>query len=114
MYKIYILNSQYTEWYWYDQNNLKLVDKILPNPLEYKLFNNDVINTNNDLIFSQIRTDKYIAGILLVEKSYGRNNKNKLQYRCVPNDPKIPIFLVPYENKSLEFSKTIYNKFVLF
>lgn len=114
MYKIYILNSDYNEWRWYDENNLELTDTVLPNPLVNKLFNNDVVNINGELIFSQIRTDKYIAGILLLGKTYGRNSKNKLLYKCVPNDPKIPAFLVPYEIIQSGFSKTIHNKFVLF
>ena len=117
MYKIYIPNSNYNEWYWYDDNNMLLInDKdISVNPLEKKLFNNDVIDIEYNLVFSQIRSDKYIPGILLLHsKSYGRGLNNKLQYKCVPNDPKIPAFLVTYENKSIGFNKKIYNKFVLF
>lgn len=115
MYKLYIPKFDYSEWYWYDENNMELLQGILSiNPLEFKLFNNDVIDSSYNLLYSDVRTSKYIAGILLlVGKTYGRFN-NKLVYKCVPNDPKLPIFLIPYENKRSEFNKKKYNKFVLF
>tara|TARA_Y100000816_G_C26097016_1_gene580738 strand:+ start:349 stop:2034 length:1686 start_codon:yes stop_codon:yes gene_type:complete len=117
MYKIYITKSDYTEWYWYNDNNLLLVNEkdISVNPLEYKLFNNDVIDDNKKLVFSQIRTDKYIAGILLLSgKTYGRSKNGKLIYKCVPNDPKLPRFLIPYEIKKTTFTKNTLNKFIIF
>ena len=107
MYKIYITKSDYSEWFWYDDSNLLLVNEkdILVNPLEYKLFNNDVIDKDKNLVFSQIRTDKYIAGILLLSgKTYGRNKSGKLKYKCVPNDPKLPKFLIPYDIKNTGFN----------
>tara|TARA_Y100000816_G_scaffold289870_1_gene277266 strand:+ start:1454 stop:3139 length:1686 start_codon:yes stop_codon:yes gene_type:complete len=117
MYKIYITKSDYSEWYWYNDSNLLLVNEkdISVNPLEHKLFNNDVIDETKNLVFSQIRTDKYIAGILLLSgKTYGRSKNGKLKYKCVPNDPKLPKFLIPYEIKSTGFNKNILNKFVIF
>ena len=83
MYKIYIPNSNYNEWYWYDDNNMLLInDKdICVNPLEKKLFNNDVIDIEYNLVFSQIRSDKYIPGILLLHsKSYGRGLNKKFRH----------------------------------
>lgn len=117
MYKIYITKSDYSQWYWYNDSNLLLVNEkdISVNPLEHKLFNNDVIDESKNLVFSQIRTDKYIAGILLLSgKTYGRSKNGKLKYKCVPNDPKLPKFLIPYEIKSTGFNKNILNKFVIF
>ena len=117
MYKIYITKSDYSEWFWYDESNLLLInDKdISVNPLVNKLFNNDVIDKDKKLVFSQIRTDKYIAGILLLSgKTYGRSKNGKLKYKCIPNDPKLPKFLIPYEIKNTNFNKNILNKFVIF
>lgn len=116
MYKIYITNSNYNEWYWYNENNMLLANEndISINPLEYKLFNNDVVDGNKNLIFSAIRTDKYIAGILLTNKTYGRSKNGKFKYKCIPNDPKIPAFLVTYEEKTNSFNKQKYNKFIIF
>ena len=117
MYKIYIPKNDYSEWFWYDESNLLLSNDIdiSINPLTNKLFNNDVINKNYDLVFSQIRTDKYIPGILLLsKKTYGRSNNGKFYYKCIPNDPKIPTFLIPYEIKNVGFNKNILNKFVIF
>lgn len=117
MYKIHILNGDYSDWNWYNDSNLLLINgsDISVNPLEYKLFNNDVIDKNNKLVFSQVRSDKYIAGILLLSgKTYGRCKNGKLKYKCIPNDAKLPTFLISYEIKSNGFNKNILNKFVIF
>jgi len=95
-----------------------------------KLFNNDVFiydATNNkicEIIESPIRQQKDIPAVLIVAngKTYGReiikNNKTnkatlgRLFYQCVPDDPALPIFLVPYEIKHLGFNKAIPNLYV--
>jgi exoribonuclease R len=92
-----------------------------------KLFNNDVFiydatnKTVGEIIDSPLRQKKDFAAVLIVAncKTYGRepNKPNKttlgrLLYQCVPNDPAIPIFLVPYEIKQLGFNKSIPNLYV--
>jgi exoribonuclease R len=38
----------------------------------------------------------------------------KLLYKCIPDDKRIPIFLVPYEIKNLGFNKALTNQYVTF
>ena len=69
-----------------------------------------------ECIYSQVKTSEYIAGVLVLEgnKTFGRNGtKKRLMYKCVPDDHRLPVFLVPYELK-VGFSKVYKNKFVTF
>ena len=52
--------------------------------------------------------------ILEKNKTYGRtDNKKRLLYKCIPDDKRLPAFLIPYDIK-LGFSKHIINKYVVF
>ena len=85
-------------------------------PIDSKLFHGDIINPDGDLIYSSIRNTKQLVGILILEdgKTYGRtSNGKRLLYRCVPDNSKLPVFLVPHDIK-LGFSKDVKNKYVLF
>jgi exoribonuclease R len=92
-------------------------------PTIQKLFCKDVIelNTENyipriDPVHSHVRTCEYIAGVLILEgnKTFGRNDtKKRLLYKCIPDDHRLPVFLVPYELR-IGFSKVYTNKFVTF
>lgn len=55
-----------------------------------------------------------IPGILILEnnKTYGRTENKRLLYKCIPNNKRLPAFLVPYDIK-LGFSKNIKNKYVV-
>ena len=103
-----IKNRDYSQWT-FDGN-------CDTSPIDSKLFHGDVINPNGELIESPIRNAKQLAGILILEdgKTYGRtSNGKRLLYRCVPDNNKFPVFLVPYDMK-LGFSKDVKNKYVLF
>jgi hypothetical protein len=53
--------------------------------------------------------------ILNGNKTFGRANnavKGKLLYKCVPDDVRLPTFLVPYEHKHVGFSKVFPNLYV--
>ena len=103
-----IKNRDYSQWT-FDGN-------CDTSPIDSKLFHGDVINPNGELIESPIRNAKQLAGILILEdgKTYGRTtNGKRLLYRCVPDNNKLPVFLVPYDMK-LGFSKDVKNKYVLF
>ena len=57
--------------------------------------------------------DKSICGVLIVDGiTYGRLN-GKLLYKCIPDDRTLPAALVPYEDKSIAFSKVKVNKYVM-
>jgi len=94
----------------------------MTNPFESKLFPGDCYSidpTTNAVTIhsSEVRTTKEIPGVLILvgNKTYGRHNKNnKLLYRVVPDNKLIPAFLVPYEIKSVGFSKVFVNLYVTF
>ena len=53
------------------------------------------------------------TGVLLLQKSYGRDEKNRLLFQCVPHQVSLPTFLIPYHVK-VGFQKEVVNKYVLF
>lgn len=125
-YKINILNRSYLEWEIYNAVTFEkiidndIISKILP--FEQKLFNNDTfqINKNNEtnkhlieIIHSSIRLSQNIPCILILSGNctYGRHNKSKLYYKCIPDDDRLPLFLIPYEISG-NFSKKYLNKYV--
>ncbi len=85
-------------------------------PIDSKLFHEDVIKPSGELVTSKVRNTKQLAGILILDdgKTYGRTaNGKRLLYRCIPDNNKLPVFLVPHDMK-LGFSKDVKNKYVLF
>ena len=81
------------------------------------MFNQDIFTYNEgkvEILHSSARCMKVIPGVLVLEKSqiYGRV-KDKFLYKCIPDDKRIPIFLVPYKLR-LGFNKSIKNKYVVF
>jgi exoribonuclease R len=116
-YKIVLENRNYTNWNIYDSNNFEKKDLQI-NPIESKLFSNDVFifeKNKVNIIHSSIRTGPSIAGVLIISgnKTYGRKN-GKLLYKCMPDDIRIPAFLIPYEIKNIGFSKIFTNLYVTF
>ena len=101
-------------------NAYTLADSPIPhkfNPIEHKMFNQDIFtyeNGNVNILHSSARCMKVIPAVLALENSqtYGRI-KDKFLYKCIPDDKRLPIFLVPYKIK-LGFSKSIKNKYVVF
>lgn len=127
--KLYIKDRSYTEWSFTDNETNKDVPVEFCTCMQYidpsaqKLFSRDVfeINTDNwfpriDLVHSHVKTCDYIAGVLILEgnKTFGRtSNKKRLLYKCIPDDHRLPIFVIPYDIK-IGFSKVYKNKFVIF
>lgn len=119
--RIYIDDRNYVSWRLYDldtkeEASFDIIETLKISPVEKKLFNNDIIIENGELVYSHLRNCPSLAGVLLLEnnKTYGRTeNKKRLLYKCVPDDKRVPSFLVPYDMK-LGFSKNIKNKYVVF
>ena len=125
MYKLIVKDRKYTEWevvsFLNDQNILPVIF----NPIESKLFHEDVFsfqeNTLNCLK-SPVREKPFFTGVLVLtgNKTYGRRKNqvtmktDKMLYKCVPNDPFLPSFLIPYEIKQMGFSKLFTNLYVTF
>jgi exoribonuclease R len=119
LYEIQIKDRQYLEWSIYTKNGGNLSTDITPvSPVENKMFHGDVfiLNKNTVEILESPIKKKVIPGVLVLKhnKTYGRHTNDKLLYKCIPDDPKIPAFLVPYEMKKMGFSKVFMNIYVTF
>jgi exoribonuclease R len=120
-YKILIHDRNYSDWTIHETLTFQPVEiKHFKNPAEYKLLTNDVftydyIKKDVTILHSSTRHSHCIPGVLLLKntKTYGRKN-GKLLYKCVPDDFRIPSFLVPYEMKHVGFSKVYPNMYVTF
>ena len=120
-YKINIYDRNYQIYDFKNINdNINNIDisNVLFNPINSKLFNNDVFtydisNEKIKVIESETKTNKNIPGILILNKTFGKY-KNKYLYQCIPNDKLLPIFLIPYVDKTNGFSKKNVNIYVCF
>jgi len=93
--------------------NITISSRVI-NPLNERLLIGDKINDTSILYTSKYRTLSYIPGILVYNgQSFGRH-KDKMLYKCIPNDKKLPIFLIPYSDKKSNFNKVKLNKYILF
>src|SRR6056300_25508 len=115
-YKLIIENRKYDEYELVDVKTMTNVDKELNNvnPLKEKLFNHDIFTMDGDkcnLLHSTIKAATYIPGVLVLKNNrrFGKY-KNKFLYKCIPDDKRLPIFLVPYTVKT-GFSKYMVNKY---
>lgn len=124
IYKILVSDRNYEKWEIFDTTKFDKVDVNIQ-PFENKLFSNDIFKlddqNNISIIHSSIRNVVSIPGVLILNgnKTYGRENKTnskqgKLLYKCIPDDVRIPEFLVPYELKNIGFSKVFQNMYVTF
>lgn len=122
-YKVHINNRDYASWTFYNATDFQEIE--LPiNPIEHKLFANDIFTLVDDetslkkvnIVHSTIRISSSIPGVLIINdsKTYGRHKNGKLLYKCIPDDMRIPTFLVPYEIKNIGFSKIFENIYVTF
>ena len=88
-------------------------------PIKNKLFNQDIFEINEDgetvnILHSTIRSSENIPGVIILKnnKTYGKK-KDRHYYKCIPDDKRLPVFLIPYKIKH-GFSKNIVNKYVVF
>ena len=107
----------YTDYKFFDVKDLNEVSLSI-SPVEEKLFNNDTFEIIEECVkinTSSIRKNKYLSGLLVLEdnKTYGRLNKKNL-YKCIPDDSRLPIFLIPFEFKKIGFSKKHSNLYITF
>ena len=119
-YKILIDDNNYDKWHFIDPitgNTIienETLDRI--SPVNNKLFTRDYIDIidGNVSIQRSYYRENHIPGVILLNgnKTYGRLGK-RLLYKCVPDDLRLPHFLVPYELKS-NFNKDYKDKYVVF
>jgi len=117
--RILIDDCNYSSWKFYDSDtNIEIENQKLPHidPVKLRLFTNDIIDHDGNIICSSIRSCPTLAGTIIIDKNitYGRTpNGKKFYYKCVPDDSRLPPFLLPYDIK-MEFSKKFKNKYVVF
>jgi len=133
VYKILINDRNYNSWEIFKNDTFEKVELQI-NPVECKLFSNDVFtidkHNNVNIIHSSVRCGPVIPAVVILSgnKTYGREKKpineqtynmlkakksqGKLLYKCIPDDIRIPSFLVPYEIKNMGFSKVFKNLYV--
>lgn len=137
-YKIIINNRDYSSWTIHDSVTLDLIldlnqninqnlshnqthnlDIKLFNPAAHFLITGDVFDLTIDgqvkICYSPVRSNEFIPGVLIIayNKTYGKY-KGRLLYKCIPDDIRLPAFLVPYEIKHVGFSKVFTNLYVTF
>ena len=115
MYKIHI-NNRYSEWTIFEEETFDKIDGMNIDPIKHRLFSDDVFTKDGDdiqLVHSTVRSVKNIPCVLILDKNktYGRKGK-RLLYKCIPDDTRMPYFLVPYEMKKIGFSKKFENKYI--
>jgi exoribonuclease R len=125
IYKILVHDRNYTQWEIFETTHFQKVPLQI-SAIEEKLFSNDVFTVNKhnkvEIVHSAIRCGGPLPCVLILEgnKTYGRQKdangttkKNaKLLYKCVPDDMRLPSFLVPYDMKQIGFSKVFSNLYV--
>jgi len=116
-YKISIENRNYDNYVFIDVKTMLNVDTLKVNPLKEKLLNYDIITYENDeckLLHSTVKSSTYIPGVLVLKnnRKFGKY-KQKFLYKCIPDDKRLPIFLIPYHMKN-GFNKNYVNKYVIF
>jgi len=117
-YKFVVENRDYMNWKIYDSNNFEKKELHI-DPIESKLFSNDVFifeKNKVNIVHSNIRSGASTPGVLILtgNKTYGRSKNGKLLYKCIPDDVRIPSFLIPYEMKHLGFVKVFTNLYITF
>jgi hypothetical protein len=117
-YKIILYDKAYTKYQLYDipsETGLTALPPVI-DPIQQKLFTNDIVSDTGKRLFSEIRNAPAMPGVIVLEdnRTYGRTSNNKrLFYRCTLYDPALPDFIVSYSPSSHEFSKNPKNMFVL-
>jgi exoribonuclease R len=120
--KININHRNYSDWCILNADTLlssSLSVDVEFDPIQHKLFTGDVFAFENQVVTihnSPVRNMQDIPAVLILadNKTYGRTKvtKGKLLYKCIPDDIRLPVFLVPYEIKHVGFSKVFSNLYV--
>lgn len=118
-YKLIVENRKYDD---YNLVHVKTMTNVNDgefdvNPLTEKLFNHDIFTLNDNkckLLHSTVKSATYIPGVLVLknDRRFGKYKK-KFLYKCIPDDKRLPIFLISYSIKQ-EFNKHFVNKYVIF
>ena len=118
MYQIHVTGRDYQQIALHDSKTAQPVEIPLGfNPVQNKLFHRDIFRSNAgqmNIVHSSLRQRRSIPGVLILQgnRMYGRHKKKRL-YKCIPDDRRLPIFLIPYQLR-LDFQKHLQNKYIIF
>jgi len=118
-YKVKVEDSKYTQYEYLDVKTLKKSEKVFTkSPAEMRLFNQDIIDENYNVLHSSVRSMRFIPGVLVCDGvTYGRSGGSITSpyfwYRCIPDDKRLPEFLVSFKIKH-DFSTYTVNKYIVF
>jgi len=118
MYQIYVTGRDYQQVTLHDSKTFQPIETPKDfNPIQSKLFHQDIFHKKTDvvdIIHSSLRQRTNIPGVLVLQgnRMYGRYKKKHL-YKCIPDDRRLPIFLIPYQLR-LAFHKHLQNKYIIF
>ena len=120
--KLHVSDRYYNDYSFVSATNLTPVNIAISRRtiLKHKLFNQDIFEYDTTkesclLCHSSTRSMPVIPAVLVLEgrRSFGKWKKGrKLLFKCVPDDRRMPIFLVPYEIKN-SFNKKLFNKYTV-
>ena len=120
--KVHVSDRHYKDYSLVCATNLTPIDIAISRQtiLKHKLFNQDIFEyipeeESCSLCHSSIRSMPVIPAVLVLEgrRSFGKWKKSrKLLFKCVPDDRRMPVFLVPYEIKN-SFNKKLFNKYTV-
>ena len=119
-YKINIDSRNYDSYAFIDMKTMETCETTqlsTINPVQEKLFNHDIIELSDNacnVLHSTVKLSGNIPGVIILKnnRKYGKY-KTKFLYKCIPDDKRLPIFLIPYKIQD-EFSKNYVNKYVIF
>lgn len=119
-YKVHIEDRSYTKWTFYNALNYEELQLPEIHPVASKMLTNDTFIIENGtvkIVHSSFRNQIPAVLILKDQKTYGRSKTmsgkpGKLLYKCIPDDARLPVFLVAYEMKHVGFSKVFQNQYV--
>jgi len=121
-YKVQIQDREYTAWSFVDPATTTpkplTESESLINPANLKLFSDDLVDLSTPIptVLDSPTRSNLIPGVLILteNQTYGRTaNQKRLLYKCLPNNPHLPAFLVPY-SPDINFIKTQKNRYVVF
>ena len=117
-YKVQVEDRDYKNWRYIDSKTMELTEDLKINPAKEKLFNMDIVDENYNILHSSIRSMKYIPGVVVLNgQSYGRSGgcmpSPYFWYKCLPDDKRLPAFLISFKMPEL-FIKVPINKYVVF
>ena len=121
-YRVHIEDRDYKSWSFVDpETNApkpQTESESLINPATLKFFSGDIVDLSTHIptVLQSPTRSNLIAGVLILDgnQTYGRTANNKrLFYKCIPDSPNLPNFLVPY-SPEISFLKTQKNRYVVF